>query len=107
MIRIILALLAVSCAGAHAQAPPAEDLASYRAQVDAIDAELVELLNRRAKVVLEIGARKRETGKAVRDPAREAQVHERLQARNPGPLANEALSRIWDRIMAEMRDIQR
>ena len=106
MKALLSLVFAATLACAQAPAPPADPLAAHRARIDEIDAQLVELLNQRAEVVLAIGALKRETGKAVRDPAREALVHEKLHGRNSGPLANDALSRIWERIMAEMRALQ-
>ena len=71
-----------------------------------IDQDLVALLNRRAKVVLEIAPVKRRIGKAVHDPGRERQVVKNLAGANQGPLSDDALAAIYNSIMGAMRDLQ-
>jgi len=50
-----------------------------RRRIDAIDDELLELLNRRAKLVREVGKKKRDGARAMHDPEREQQIYERLE----------------------------
>lgn len=77
-----------------------------RRQIDRLDEQILDLLNRRARIVLELAEEKRRRGLPVLDPEREAQVVARLQGRNRGPLSDEALRRIYRAVMAEMRALQ-
>jgi hypothetical protein len=58
--------------------PPAADLESLRGRIDAIDRELLGLLNRRADVATAIGALKRAEGSPAFRPEREAAVIDAL-----------------------------
>jgi chorismate mutase len=77
-------------------------LARQRAKIDALDARITALLNERARVVLEVGRIKRQTGLAVVDQKRAEEVLQRIASANRGPLPNENLRRIYERIVAEM-----
>ncbi|NBX29991.1 chorismate mutase, partial [bacterium] len=70
-------------------------LAGLRAQIDAIDRDLVGLMNRRAEVAREIGHLKSSAGQATYDPAREEMVLERVTSSNAGPLSNDSLKAIY------------
>ncbi|HVU02692.1 MAG TPA: prephenate dehydratase [Polyangiaceae bacterium] len=50
-----------------------------RRRIDALDDELLDILNRRAKLVREVGKKKRDGSKAMHDPEREQQIYERLE----------------------------
>ena len=63
-----------------------EQLKLHRDQIDAIDEQVLKLVNERAKLARTIGSLK-DDGVIYR-PEREAQVLRRLQANNQGPLAN-------------------
>ena len=69
-------------------------LAGVRAEIDGIDAELLGLLNRRARCAQKVGEIKAEHGEAghIYRPEREAQVLRRLQETNPGPLPGENIT---------------
>jgi len=77
-------------------------LAAERTKIDAVDRRLVALLNERATLVREIGRLKRQSGAAVSDPARVAEVLRRATGANRGPLPNEHLQRIYEIIVREM-----
>ena len=82
-------------------------LAELRVQIDALDSQLLDLLNQRARVSLAVGQAKIQAGNAsVHDPVREAQLLASLAERNPGPLRPEHLCSIWREIMAASRDLQ-
>jgi chorismate mutase/prephenate dehydratase len=83
--------------------PPLREL---RGQIDAIDRELLELLNRRAQLAREIGELKRHEGSAVFRPEREAQVIDNLKAANPGPLGTQSVAPIWREIMSACRSLE-
>ncbi|MDX2178868.1 MAG: chorismate mutase [Bryobacteraceae bacterium] len=86
---------------------PQRALARYRTQIDKIDRDLLGLLNRRGRIAQKIGAVKREHSLAIVEPAREQQVVANLIAANSGPLANDAIERIFLGVMIEMRNLQR
>lgn len=85
-------------------------LQSLREEIDRIDEELVRLLDRRARCAVIIGRFKRERGMPIYEPAREAAVIARARALNgrlEGPLDEQAIGRLYERIMDEARRIQR
>ena len=82
-------------------------LAAHRDKIDEIDRRLLGLLNERTATVEEIGRVKRAAKLPVYEPRREDQVFENIAAHNGGPLSNEAAHRIFERIIDEMRRIQR
>jgi len=73
-------------------------LAMHRAAIDALDREILERLNARAKHAQAIGKLK-EGGSAYR-PEREAQVLATLAANNTGPLSTEAVTGVFREIMS-------
>ena len=81
-------------------------LENSRKKIDEIDAELVRLFNRRAGVVEDIAAAKRVLNKNVDDPGRREQVLAHVRANNQGPLSNEELTGIFERIIDKMSDHQ-
>ena len=82
-------------------------LAKYREEIDAIDLALLDLLNRRTRVVEQIGHVKDAVGLAIYEPKREDAVFQNVTANNTGPLSPDALKRIYERIIDEMRTLQR
>ncbi len=84
-----------------------EKLAEYRVTIDEIDRRLVSLLNERTQVVECIGRVKREARLPVYEPRREEQVFENIFSANQGPITHDAVKRIFERIIDEMRGIQR
>jgi chorismate mutase / prephenate dehydratase len=84
----------------------AQDLSALRVEIDAVDRELLKLLNRRAALANEVGEIKRQEGSTVFRPEREAQVINGLQAANPGPLKNSNVATIWREIMSACRALE-
>jgi len=84
-----------------------EKLEEYRVLIDEVDRRLVALLNERTRVVENIGRVKRQTQMPIYEPKREDQVFANISASNGGPLTEEAVRRIFERIIDEMRMIQR
>ena len=82
-------------------------LAECRSKIDAIDCQLVELLNRRTRIVEDIGRAKEAAGLPIYEPNREEDVYRNVFANNQGPLTSEALRGIYERIIDEMRSLQR
>ncbi len=83
-----------------------QKLADCRRQIDAVDVKIVELLNQRTEIVNEIGRIKREFALPIYEPKREDQVYENVAGNNAGPLSADALKRIFERIIDEMRTVQ-
>ncbi len=75
-------------------------LEELRKEIDRLDAKLVELLNARAKIVIDVGKLKSETDKPVYAPAREKDVFARISKANKGPLPDKTLQSIWRELMS-------
>jgi chorismate mutase len=82
-------------------------LEGFRIRVDDVDQRIVDLLNERTRVVEEIGRVKREARLPIYEPKREDQVFANVTAANRGPMTEDAVRRIFERIIDEMRIIQR
>jgi len=78
-----------------------------REKIDAVDLRLLELLNERTSIVQEIGRIKNSSQLPVYEPRREDQVFANVTTHNNGPLPNDALRRIYERIIDEMRKVQK
>lgn len=70
-----------------------------RARIDEIDLQLLELLNQRARLAIEIGKHKRKQQTAVYAPAREKAILRRILKANRGPLQAERLRPIFREII--------
>lgn len=84
-----------------------EALAQCRQRIDAVDRKLLALLNERTGIVEQIGRVKQEAEMPIYEPRREEQVFENVLAHNSGPLPGDAVKRIFERIIDEMRQVQR
>ncbi|OYV41322.1 MAG: chorismate mutase [Acidocella sp. 20-61-6] len=81
------------------QPPPADPLRRLRAELDAIDDQLHDLLMRRAAVVGSVARDGGKTGTKMR-PGREAIIIRRLLARHQGLLPRQAITRFWREMYA-------
>ena len=84
----------------------ARTLPELRVLIDALDIELLNLLNRRAALANEVGEVKKVEGSAVFRPEREAQVIQTLQSANDGALKNSSVAVIWREIMSACRALE-
>ena len=84
-----------------------EDLTRCRVQIDQLDIELLNLLNRRTSIVEEIGRIKQELELGIYEPKREEQVFANVLFHNGGPLPPDSVKRIFERIIDEMRTVQK
>jgi chorismate mutase/prephenate dehydratase len=84
-----------------------EKLKPLREQIDAIDAQILDLLNRRACVAQDVGHVKAETNAPVFRPEREAQVLRSVAQRNPGPLDGADVQTIFREIMSACRALEK
>ena len=83
-------------------------LQTLRNKIDAFDKKIIELLNERANIALEIGKLKRKTVEApiFYRPEREAQVLRKAMQLNQGPLQDEDIANIFRAIMSAGRALQ-
>ena len=75
-------------------------LADLRVQIDQLDGQLLQLLNQRAHLAEAVGDIKRAEGSPFFRPDRVAQVLNKIQSLNPGPLKNQHVAAIWREIMS-------
>ena len=85
--------------------PP--EVEGLRRRIDAIDDQLMKLLNSRSACAVEIGRVKRSLDMAVYQPEREQWILERVAANNPGPLDSGAVKRVFERVIDESRRLER
>jgi chorismate mutase/prephenate dehydratase len=77
-----------------------------RAKIDSLDRKIVDLLNERTRMAEEIGRAKTVLGTPVLEARREENVVRNVMVHNKGPMPDEALRRIYENIMQEMRALQ-
>jgi len=77
-----------------------------RCAIDTIDEEILELINKRLYLAIEIGKLKVEQDEPIVDRARENNIVTRLAGLNKGPLQKNALQEIFSQLIAVSRDIQ-
>lgn len=78
-----------------------------RAEIDRLDTQLLKIFNRRAALALQIGHLKKTVGLPVFDPSREKKIFQRMKADNPGPLDEQAIVRLFERVIDESRRLER
>jgi chorismate mutase len=76
-----------------------------RAGIDGIDDRIVDLLNERATLALEIRALKPVASMGLYDPKREEEIFARLASLNPGPLYADNLREIYEAILHVMKEL--
>jgi chorismate mutase len=83
------------------------DIEDWRKKIDAIDLELVKLLNERGIAARAIGRLKQQTNLPVYEPQREEIILQNVSKANAGPLPTPDLHFIFQNIIAVMRSFQR
>ncbi len=78
-----------------------------RKKIDEIDDKLVDLLNERAKIVIEVGNIKKAEKLDFHSPSREREILERLTARNTGPLPEDTLKAVYHEILSSSLSLER
>lgn len=81
-----------------------DELSALRAQIDAIDSELLKLLSERAALAQAVGQLK--NGEGIYRAEREAQVIRRMRDSDAGPLSGEAIEHLFREIMSACRDLE-
>lgn len=85
--------------------PP--EIHEWRRKIDAIDDQIVGLLNSRSACAVEIGRIKRDLGLPIYFPEREEMILKRITSQNPGPLEPIAVRRVFERVIDESRRLER
>ena len=83
------------------------DLRTWRDRIDAIDREILRLVNERSGVANVIGHIKQQLGIPVYAPQREQEVILNVTEANEGPLTADAIRRIFERLIDETRSLER
>ena len=83
------------------------DLGELRENIDSIDREIVDLLNKRAKMSLGVGRWKAAHHEPIYKPFREQEVLNKIAGSSPGPLPDKHLRTIYREIMSSSRHLQR
>lgn len=83
------------------------DREALRRQIDAIDDKTLELFNQRALLALKVGRLKKKAGEKLFDPDRETFIYKRVMKNNSGPLSSDAVLRLFERIIDEIRRVER
>src|SRR4051812_39103982 len=89
------------------RAASAKDLKSYRAQIDKLDLQILELVNKRANLASQIGKVKNENGESIFSPAREEEVIQNVLKSNEGPLGEPTIRAIYRELISGSRALQR
>ena len=78
-----------------------------RREIDSLDSELLSIFNKRAQLALQIGELKKGLDLPVYDPAREKRIFQRMKEENTGPLDDQAIIRLFERVVDESRRLER
>ena len=82
----------------------ADDIERLRREIDALDDELLKLINRRAAAASRIGSLK--AGAPAYRPERETEILRRVAQSNPGPLAAERVSAVFREVISACRGLE-
>jgi len=82
------------------------DIEDIRREINAIDEQLLDLLNTRSSLSMEIGRMKRSAGKNIFDPSREEEIIQRLDSLIAPPLVKPMVERVFREIFSISRAIQ-
>lgn len=83
------------------------NLKNLRRSVDSIDSDILKLLNKRARVILDIGKAKGKMKESIYVPDREKEVYANVSAKNSGPMSEGAIKAIYREIMSGALELER
>ncbi|MBF1710871.1 MAG: chorismate mutase [Streptococcus sp.] len=81
-------------------------LEKQRAEIDAIDREIVALFERRMQVVVDVARIKKENGIAILDASREKEVIAKVQSYLKDAALKEELAEAYETLMKVSKDYQ-
>jgi chorismate mutase/prephenate dehydratase len=82
------------------------EIEQLRKKIDQLDSQILELINQRMTISIEIGKIKHKNNTQIIDPEREEHIAQRLISLNPGPTSKDAIQSIFKEIVLESRRIQ-
>lgn len=85
---------------------PNKELASVRREIDSLDSRLLELVNRRAELAIEVSGFKKKDSLGVYDPGREKEIESKITQGNSGPLSDEDILFVFREIISRCRSLQ-
>ena len=85
---------------------PNKELAAVRREIDALDSKLLELINRRAELAIEVSGLKKKDSLGVYDLGREKEIESKITGSNPGPLSNQDILFVFREIISRCRSLQ-
>ncbi|MFQ5770885.1 MAG: chorismate mutase [bacterium] len=83
------------------------DIEDWRSKIDAVDLQILQLLNKRARFSIEIGNIKQQRQLPIHYPDRETLIIKRLVKVNSGPLSSDGVRRVFERIIDESRKVEK
>ncbi len=83
------------------------DIEDWREKIDEVDTQILELINKRSEFSIQIGEIKTDKGIPIHSPEREKIIMKRMQQENPGPLSDDRVLRIFERIIDESRNLEK
>jgi chorismate mutase/prephenate dehydratase len=86
---------------------PLDRIAELRKKIDEIDDRLLDLLNERARIVIEVGDIKKAEKLDFHSPSREREIIERLTSRNTGPFPVDTLRAVYREILSSSLNLER
>ena len=84
-----------------------KELELFRAEIDETDKSILDLLNKRAKIVLEIKKLKIKHAMPLYDAKREESLLNNIIRYNNGPMLNDNIIRIFDSILKNMQTLKK
>lgn len=83
------------------------NIEKLRSKIDAVDSQLLKLLNKRADFVIEVGKTKAKENTDFYASERERQIYERLEKMNTGPFPTHALKNVFREIMSASLSLEK
>ena len=84
-----------------------DNLKAFRTRIDELDRQIVELLNERARVVIDVGKTKSGSGADTYVPDREHEVLDRAVGFSQGPLPDQTIAAIYRELMSGSLALER
>jgi chorismate mutase/prephenate dehydratase len=84
-----------------------DPMSELRVSIDAIDDDLLNLLNKRARLAEKVAEAKKTSGGATYVPGRERDIVDRLQKKNPGPFPSEAIRPVFQEVISACLSLQK
>jgi len=77
-----------------------------RRQIDRIDANIIKLLNERARIAMKLGRAKSAAGRDLYDPVREGEILAQARKKSRGPFPSEGVGSVFREIISATRSLE-